>query len=86
MTKIKKLTEIEQLVATINEIAPDERGYRYYAEFASCYGGYRLVSVNPVGGGLSGAFGQSSCCPRVGKKAFLLYLRGLISGIEAGRN
>lgn len=85
MAKIKKLNEIETLVETLNTIAPHKLGYRYYAEFASCYGGYRLVSVNPVGGGHSGAFGQSDCCSRVPKKAFLLYLNGLISGIEAGR-
>jgi len=83
--KTPKLSEIEQLVSTLNEIAPDKRGYRYYAEFASCYGGYRLVAVNPVGGGHAGAFNQSSCCARVPKKAFILYLNGLIAGINAAK-
>ena len=77
---------IETLVSRLNEIAPDKRGYLYYSDFASCYGGYRLVAVNPNGGGHAGAFGKSSCCDRVSKKEFVAYLDGLVSGVETALN
>lgn len=56
-------------------------------EYASCYGGYRLVMVNVQGGGYSGAFGKSSCCPRMKLSHFVAYLDGLEYGFHyANRN
>lgn len=47
-------------------------------DFASCYGGYRLVNVSVNGGGHSGAFNKSGCEARVSKKQFLMYLGALV--------
>ena len=79
------MKEIEKKVDELNRIAPHQNGYKYRIDFASCYGGYRLVSVNPKNGGHSDAFGKSSCCARVPRKAFIAYLDGLLSGLKAGR-
>lgn len=46
-------------------------------DFASCYGGYRLVMVDVKNGGHYGVFGQSSCCSRISKKEMVCYLNGL---------
>ena len=51
-------------------------------EYGSYYGGYKLVTVNKTNGGESGAFGRSSCCKPLPKKAFEQYLYGLIAGLE----
>ena len=51
-------------------------------DFNSFYGGYRLVTVNKIGGGHGSAFNRSSCCERLSKKAFEQYLYGLIAGLE----
>ena len=84
---MKKLSmnPIEKKVAELNRIAPHPNGYKYIIDFASCYGGYRLVSVNPKNGGHNGAFGESSCCPRVSKKEFIAYLDGLLAGLNIDR-
>lgn len=76
---------IESKVTELNSIAPHPRGYRYAADFASFYGGYRLVAVNPENGGHSDAFGKSSCCKRVSRKEFIAYLDGLLAGMKADR-
>ena len=76
---------IEKKVDELNRIAPHPAGYKYAIDFASCYGGYRLVSVNPKNGGHYDAFGKSSCCARVPRKAFIAYLDGLLAGLNNDR-
>ena len=69
-TRTRK-SELESLLRTISElsgISTDKKEgekYHLYLEFASCYGGYRLVMVNNETGGHYGAFGESSCCERL---------------------
>ena len=84
---MKKLSinEIEKKADELNRIAPHPDGYTYRIDFASCYGGYRLVSVNPKNGGHSDAFGKSECCTRVSKKEFIAYLDGLLAGLNIDR-
>jgi hypothetical protein len=53
-----------------------------YIEFASCYGGYRLVNVLIKNGGHCGAFGESSCCSRKSLKEMTNYLEGILYGIK----
>lgn len=77
------MNPIEKKVEELNKIAPHQRGYRYAADFASCYGGYRLVAINPENGGHAGAFGKSSCCNRMQRKDFIAYLDGLLAGLKA---
>ena len=64
-------SELQNLLNTISElsgISTEKKAgekYHLYLEFASCYGGYRLVMVNNETGGEFGAFGESSCCERL---------------------
>jgi len=50
-------------------------------EYNRTYGGYRLVNVNVVGGGHSGAFGQSSCVARLPKSKMLIYLCDVLDSL-----
>lgn len=59
-------------------------GLNLFADYAACYGGYRLDLVGE-GGTRYGAFGMSSIEPRMKAKEFLTLLNGLIAGIEYGR-
>lgn len=66
-----KKSELQNLLQRISElsgISTEKKAgekYHLYLEFASCYGGYRLVMVNNETGGQFGAFGDSSCCKRL---------------------
>jgi hypothetical protein len=83
------MKEIKQLVGEIaskfnlainKEDAINKNQDKYiYCEFASCYGGYRLVMVGVSNGGHYGAFNESSCCSRRGKKEMVSYLNGLLN-------
>ena len=53
-----------------------------FIEFASNYGGYRIVNVNIVNGGHSGAFGGNGCEGRVNYKTMEVKLRALIAGVN----
>jgi hypothetical protein len=52
-----------------------------HVEYSRTYGGYRLVNVNIVGGGHSGAFGQSSCVARLPKAKMLTYLCDVLDSL-----
>ena len=66
-----KKSELQNLLNKISELSgistekKDGEKYHLHLEFAACYGGYRLVMVNNETGGEFGAFGESSCCPRL---------------------
>ena len=56
-------------------------GLNLFADFASAYGGYRLVEVDTTYGAHYECFGQSSRAARMSAKVFDLYLSGLIGGL-----
>ena len=58
------LANISKLSGISTEKKEGEK-YHLYLEFASCYGGYRLVLVDNKTGAEFGAFGESSCCARL---------------------
>lgn len=64
---------IEYKIATLKKLT----GLNLHVDFASVYGGYRLVEIGQHGTHY-GVFGQSSCVGRVPAKAFNLYLDGLL--------
>lgn len=53
-----------------------------FLEYASHYGGYRLVLVNGSNGGQAGVFGESSITPRRNAKVMEAYLEGLNNGLQ----
>ena len=57
-------------------------GHAYYleAEYASVYGGYRLIGVNVSNGGHRGVFGKSGTEGRVGASLMAARLNGLLQG------
>jgi hypothetical protein len=86
MKQIKMLLiEIALLTneATSKEEAINKGLNRYLAiDFASCYGGYRIVNVNIGSGGHSGALNQSSCCKRMSKKEMINFLSDVLTGLQ----
>lgn len=62
-----------------------DKGYDYYLEYNSNYGGYRLVNVNITNGGHRGAFGESSACARRSLKVMTAYLEGVYNGAKSAQ-
>lgn len=64
-----------------------EKGHDYYLtlEYASHYGGYRLVNVNITNGGHRGAFGEGSACSRRPLKVMEAYLNGIYNGAKSAK-
>lgn len=52
-------------------------------DYASVYGGYRLVRVKTGSGAHYGAFGGNGCEARIGAKAMHLKLTSLLEGVKA---
>lgn len=69
--------QIQQKVTELKELTD----LNLYAEFASHYGGWRLVRIGEYGAHY-GAFGESSCCKRMQSKAFLAYVNRLVNGLN----
>ena len=57
-----------------------------HLEYASVYGGYRLVNVNTENGGHGGAFGGSSCEGRLKAKDMYTKLSGIYQGLIYSKN
>ena len=82
MKKQKKMTRQQMLDLKLNEVqklCPAPAGHYYHIEFASIYGGYRLVLVNQTNGGHSGAFGGNGCEARVNYITMMLKLEIIIA-------
>ena len=90
-TRTRK-SELESLLRSISELSgislekKEGEKYRLYLEFASCYGGYRLVMVNNETGGHYGAFGDSSCCERLPAGKMADKLRTIINTLLVVKN
>ena len=84
--------ELENLLKIISELSgistekKDGEKYHLYLDFASCYGGYRLVKVNNETGGHFGAFGESSCCERLSAGKMANKLRIILNTLETVKN
>ena len=57
-----------------------------HLEYASVYGGYRLITVNAENGGHGGAFGGSSCEGRLKAKDMYTKLSGIYQGLIYSKN
>ena len=79
------LAEISKLSGISTEIKEGEK-YHLFLDFASCYGGYRLVKVNNENGGHFGAFGESSCCERLRAGKMADKLRTIVHALEVVKN
>lgn len=79
---IEELASIAGLKTTKAEAI--KAGHKAYlsSEYASVYGGHRLIMVNVNSGGHGGAFGYSGTEGRVKANEFTTRLRALIIGIE----
>ena len=57
-----------------------------WLDYASCYGGYRLVNVMVFGGGHSDAMGRCSSATRLKASVMETYLRGILTGLESNQS
>jgi hypothetical protein len=65
MKNLTRQQKIDNLLKEVSTLVPAGDGYHYEVEFASVYGGYRLVKVNNKSGGHSGCFGGNGCENRI---------------------
>ena len=90
-TRTRK-SELKSLLRSISELSgistEEKEGEKYhlYLDFASCYGGYRLVMVNNENGGHFGAFGDSSCCERLRAGKMADKLRTILNTLLVVKN
>ena len=78
---VAKIAEIKGLATSEKQAI--EMGLKHYldAEYASCYGGYRICSVSVETGGHSGALGESSICARRTKSKMIVFLNGYLNDL-----
>ena len=79
--KMNRITQkdITVKVETLRKLTGNNR---LHADFAACYGGWRLYNVNPENGGHSGALGMSDTCVRLSTREFWQLLRGIEIGLS----
>lgn len=53
-----------------------------FIEYASAYGGYRLVNVGVNNGAHYGAFGNNGCESRLKYKEMVIKLEGILAGLN----
>jgi len=69
--------------ATTKEQAKQLGHERYlHIEYASAYGGYRLVNVGVNNGAHYGAFGGNGCEARLKYKDMVIKLEGILAGLN----
>jgi len=56
-----------------------------FLEYASCYGGYRIVTVKTESGAHYGALGYNSTCSRMKATEMYAALSGILQGIELSK-
>lgn len=88
----KHLTELLQEVADYSNNATSKKdavnmgkGYFLAFEYASEYGGWRLIGVNAENGGHLGVFGYSASEGRISAKEMYIRLEGILKGLKYSR-
>lgn len=56
-----------------------------FLEYASVYGGYRIVTVKVENGAHYGALGYSSTCSRMSAKEMYAALNGILQGLQQAK-
>ena len=85
----EKLAEIASMTnKAVNEEQAVKMGQDKYLhlEYASAYGGYRVVNVKIGSGAHYGAFGGNGCEKRLSAKLMALKLDNIIAGIKVAAN
>ena len=89
MTNTQHLNSILESIAEITGEATSkdqaiEKGHErfLYIEYASAYGGYRLVSVGVNNGAHYGVFGGNGCESRLKYKEMVIKLEGILAGLN----
>ena len=80
--KLRHLADVANLPISKQEAI--EAGAKSYLAIdnSSMYGGYRMIMINVLGGGMYGAFGYSDCCDRLKPREFVDRINAIIHGIE----
>lgn len=78
MKKLTRQEKLNLLLEDVSSLVPAGEGYHYEIEYASVYGGYRLVKVNDKNGGHSGCFGGNGCEARVNFETMVVKLNAII--------
>lgn len=89
MTNTQHLNQLLESIAeitgeAINKEQAKEKGHERYLhiEYASIYGGYRLVNVGVNNGAHYGAFGENGCEARLKYKEMVIKLNGILAGLN----
>lgn len=79
---LEQIAELSGLVTSKEAAIKNNQDNYLQLEYASVYGGYRLVNVSVKNGGHSGAFGESASCARLSNKEMTAYLNALLNGLK----
>ena len=86
---MKQVQNLVEQIASLKgyAISKDEaisKGLQSYiaVEYASHYGGYRVVMVDVSNGGHGGALGESSSCARRSKSKMIDFLQGYLNALN----
>ncbi len=89
MTTAKQLNNLLEDLAQLTDMATSKESAEakgldkyLYLEYASVYGGWRLVNVGVNNGGHYGAFGSNATEPRLKAKEMEIKLRGIMAGVN----
>jgi hypothetical protein len=89
MTNTQHLNQLLESIAKITgeatskETAKANGHERYlFIEYASAYGGYRIVNVGVNNGAHYGAFGGNGCEARLKYKEMVIKLEGILAGLN----
>lgn len=79
---LNKICILTGEVMTYDDAISKDKEKYLYIEYASHYGGYRVVNIGVLNGGHYGAFNESSCVARKPLKQMTNYLEGILYGLE----
>jgi hypothetical protein len=77
MNRITQKDIVEE-VETLRKLTGNTR---LHADFAACYGGWRLDDVDPITHSRCGALGMSDICARLSTREFWQLLKGIEIGL-----
>jgi hypothetical protein len=85
-SKLQYIAKLANLPTSKQQAIEMKQDRYLHCEYASCYGGYRLINVDVESGGHFGAFGLSSTMGRLKANEFYNFLNGIESTLQYSKN
>jgi hypothetical protein len=85
-TKLQYIAKLANLPTSRQQAIEMNQDKYLQCEYASCYGGYRLINISVESGGHFGAFGLSSTMGRLKANEFYNFLDGIEATLQYSKN